>query len=289
MEKYYIYKHTAPNGKSYIGITSREPEVRWANGNGYCGQSKFYNAIKKYGWDNIEHEILFSDLPRDLACQREKEHIRQFDTINNGYNCSTGGEYGNEGNRKYKIGDKIGSFEIIGFGDVKFTLKCLSCGRIIERYNSSLKSGCVKCKCQIKYNPNPQPMNYCYITHNGKTQKISEWSKELGIPKGTIRARYKAGKPIDVAIHDPALVIACENCGKMFHPRAKSQKYCSRECGDAGGHLKLRAKRESTSCAYCGNEFVLKRARDNDYKGIYCSIQCRINHQKQMKQEGSTA
>jgi hypothetical protein len=26
---YTLYKHTAPNGKVYIGITSRKPESRW--------------------------------------------------------------------------------------------------------------------------------------------------------------------------------------------------------------------------------------------------------------------
>ena len=32
MGLYSVYKHTAPNGKVYIGITSRKPEYRWNNG-----------------------------------------------------------------------------------------------------------------------------------------------------------------------------------------------------------------------------------------------------------------
>lgn len=30
-----VYKHTSPSGKVYIGITGREPKLRWDNGNGY--------------------------------------------------------------------------------------------------------------------------------------------------------------------------------------------------------------------------------------------------------------
>ena len=30
-----VYKHTSPSNKVYIGITSREPKLRWDNGNGY--------------------------------------------------------------------------------------------------------------------------------------------------------------------------------------------------------------------------------------------------------------
>lgn len=31
MMNYSVYKHTAPNGKIYIGITSMKPENRWNN------------------------------------------------------------------------------------------------------------------------------------------------------------------------------------------------------------------------------------------------------------------
>ena len=48
-----VYQHISPNGKSYIGITQQDPEKRWQNGKGYTGQKKFYNAIKKYGWDSF--------------------------------------------------------------------------------------------------------------------------------------------------------------------------------------------------------------------------------------------
>ena len=52
-----VYVHVFPNGKRYVGITGRPVKERWKNGSGYHGQV-VENAIKKYGWDNIKHEIL---------------------------------------------------------------------------------------------------------------------------------------------------------------------------------------------------------------------------------------
>lgn len=59
---YKVYMHTLPNGKKYVGITKRNVNERWKNGNGYKNNCRFYNAIRKYGWDNITHEILFDNL-----------------------------------------------------------------------------------------------------------------------------------------------------------------------------------------------------------------------------------
>lgn len=72
---FVVYKHTTPNGKVYIGITGNEPRKRWNNGNGYRGNKHFWNAILKYGWDNIAHEILFDGLTQDQA---EKKRNRTY-------------------------------------------------------------------------------------------------------------------------------------------------------------------------------------------------------------------
>lgn len=39
-----------------------------------------------------------------------------------------------------------------------------------------------------------------YITHNGKTQTIGQWTKELGLGKETIRERLKKGWSIEMAL-----------------------------------------------------------------------------------------
>ena len=93
MEKNYIvYKHTTPSNKIYIGITC-SLNNRWRNGAGYHHQ-RFYRAIQKYGWDNIKHEILYSDLTKEDAEQKEIELIAYYKSNNPefGYNVSAGGE-----------------------------------------------------------------------------------------------------------------------------------------------------------------------------------------------------
>lgn len=46
---YTVYMHVnKANGKTYIGITSKKPEKRWNNGNGYKQNKYFDNAIKKH-------------------------------------------------------------------------------------------------------------------------------------------------------------------------------------------------------------------------------------------------
>ena len=90
-----IYKHTCPNGKSYIGQTYRSVEERWSNGSGYYNIKYFNNAIRKYGWENIKHEILveieFEDI--DELNQLEEDYIIKENTLYpNGYNLQTVGK-----------------------------------------------------------------------------------------------------------------------------------------------------------------------------------------------------
>lgn len=92
MKRYYIYKHTSPSNKTYIGITSLKPERRWKNGKGYNSQI-FYRAIQKYGWNNFKHEILYSNLTKQEAEQKEIELIKKYKSTNPkyGYNVDNGG------------------------------------------------------------------------------------------------------------------------------------------------------------------------------------------------------
>lgn len=91
---YSVYKLTAPNGKVYIGITSRDPKRRWNAGNGYKYNKHFYGAIKKYGWENIIKEILYSGVSQEEAYRLEKELILKYRSNQReyGYNKSFGGD-----------------------------------------------------------------------------------------------------------------------------------------------------------------------------------------------------
>lgn len=92
MNDYIVYMHTCPNGKRYVGIT-KSLENRWRNGEGYKTQL-FYRAIKKYGWENINHEILFENLSLQSANEKEIELIIRYNTNNPayGYNVTSVGD-----------------------------------------------------------------------------------------------------------------------------------------------------------------------------------------------------
>lgn len=99
MKSYILYAHIVPNSKLYIGITCQAPVKRWGvNGEGYFNgkrknQLPFYNAILKYGWDNIQHIILLENLSQDVANECEKYLIKKYCTNNPeyGYNLTEGG------------------------------------------------------------------------------------------------------------------------------------------------------------------------------------------------------
>lgn len=91
--KYCVYCHTnKTTGKQYVGITGRSPQKRWNYGYGYEKSPYFFNAIKKYGWDGFDHEILFDGLSKDIAERLEILLIEELQTLKpSGYNIEKGG------------------------------------------------------------------------------------------------------------------------------------------------------------------------------------------------------
>ena len=97
-----VYAHIVPkevskykHDKYYIGITSQALSQRWkCNGYGYKRQRIFWNAIQKYGWENIKHVLILDNLTHDEACKMEIELIKKHNSTNRefGYNLTNGGE-----------------------------------------------------------------------------------------------------------------------------------------------------------------------------------------------------
>lgn len=92
VNKWTVYRHISPSGKVYIGITSQNVERRWNSGKGYTLCKAFYNAILKYGWDNIKHEVLFTNLSEERAKRLEIELIRHYKKLRISYNITNGGD-----------------------------------------------------------------------------------------------------------------------------------------------------------------------------------------------------
>jgi len=101
---YSLYVHTFPNGKVYVGITSRDPEERWEYGCGYLKvrkdgrpiQPKIYYAIKKYGWYNVKSTVLLQSKFKDEIEKQERYFITEVyhsDQTKFGYNVDRGGSF----------------------------------------------------------------------------------------------------------------------------------------------------------------------------------------------------
>lgn len=111
--EYKVYVHINKiNGKIYIGQTKQTLEQRSSNGNAYKGSRHFWNAIKKYGWNNFEHVVLIENLSLEMANIIEEYLIKKYDSTNDkiGYNLWFGGnnrevnDETREIQRKKKIG-----------------------------------------------------------------------------------------------------------------------------------------------------------------------------------------
>lgn len=89
----YIYKYTSPSGKSYIGQTVTSLSERAGhNGKNYIGCKYFYQAIKKYGFNDFIVEILDECLIEELNA-KERYYIEMYNTMApNGYNIQQGGQ-----------------------------------------------------------------------------------------------------------------------------------------------------------------------------------------------------
>lgn len=101
---YSVYIHTCPNGKKYVGMTSREPKARWKSGHGYEHCTDFYSAIIEYGWRNISHEVVKTGLERAEAEELERALIAYYNTTDPkyGYNSHSGGLKGAKINQTTK-------------------------------------------------------------------------------------------------------------------------------------------------------------------------------------------
>ena len=109
-KSYLVYKHTTPTNKVYIGITCETLAQRCKRGKGYRNNQAFWKAIQKYGWENIRHEILFTDLTKEQAEAKEIELIAFYKSNQKqyGYNIASGGGVNKNFHLSKETKDKIG-------------------------------------------------------------------------------------------------------------------------------------------------------------------------------------
>ena len=151
---YSVYKHTDPNGKIYIGV-AKDTIKRWAGGHGYNGQ-ELGEAIKKYGWNNFKHEILFENLTKEEASNIERKLILEYDSTNpeKGYNRRAGG----------------------GIGPWKRTVICLNTGEIFNSIE----------ECSKKIGISSAKIGVCCRSKNNSNNSRSYYDGVVKYPSGEI-------------------------------------------------------------------------------------------------------
>ena len=96
----YSFKNKI-NQKRYIGQSKNLEERYKAHLRNYTNEKlqtyngHFYRALRKYGIENFEYEILYSDKFIDSTTLNELEiyYIKLYNSFNDGYNMNLGGQY----------------------------------------------------------------------------------------------------------------------------------------------------------------------------------------------------
>ena len=81
------------NDKIYIGLTTRTLKIRWNEHKKYAGKnnSAIDQAIYEFGIDHFKCELLQDNIINTELHQAERDWIAFYDSYNNGYNLTPGG------------------------------------------------------------------------------------------------------------------------------------------------------------------------------------------------------
>lgn len=180
---YKIYKLTTPDGKVYIGKTSLRLTDRWNRGRNYSKNTAFFNAIVKYGWDNIAKEVLHETEDEAVASNLEIEEIlkHKSNDRNFGYNRNIGNRMSEEQKRKQSERQK---------GKEPYWCKpfCHTPEFEAKRHKTILETGCMKGRFVGAKSPRSQSVSM--FTLSGQLIKsfgaCTDAQRETGIDYGSI-------------------------------------------------------------------------------------------------------
>lgn len=84
------------NGKQYVGVTSQTIQARFLEHKKSSrhpnSKRKLLRAIRKYGEENFKVDLLEDNIPYEQITEKEQFYIAKYDTYNNGYNMTIGGD-----------------------------------------------------------------------------------------------------------------------------------------------------------------------------------------------------
>ena len=95
-----IYKISNPNGRIYVGQTTKSAEqriIQYRSKRKKYGKSLVLRSIAKYGWDAHVFEVIEDNVPKELLNEREIYWIKELKTYAaenlDGMNLTRGGDY----------------------------------------------------------------------------------------------------------------------------------------------------------------------------------------------------
>lgn len=191
-----IYKLVFPNNKVYIGQTKQEINRRLNSHKNikktYCN-NYLYNAIKKYGWDNVNVEIICTIL-EEFVDDTERYFIKLHKSTdrNFGYNIEDGGK------ENYKLKDRTIKKIIAKMIGVKHTDE-----RKIKASLRWVGEG------NPKYNKNKKDEHPMWKKHHSDETKKKQRIAKLGKPNSKESIEKRANK-------NKKPIIMYDSCGNFM-------------------------------------------------------------------------
>ena len=225
------------NGKRYIGQTCKSVAERWR---GHLQESRtqshrpLYRAINKYGSGMFTIREIESNIPLDKLSEREIYWIEQFDTYNNGYNLTTGGEqsYTIREDIRNKISSTmqgvVKSDEHIA--NIKASLKKNNVGFTIRGDGKHLR-----CKIRGIHVNTGEVVEFNSLTEACNELGLKNGNLSRGIKNGYVVGSYKWEKTENKTINNP-IYGKCVLTGKVLH-EFKSEREAAKVLGtgNSGG------------------------------------------------------
>lgn len=205
-----IYKITnTTNNKCYIG-QSRDIEARWAKHLSAYKSSpdwELYRAFKKYGISAFKFEVIEECSIEELN-EREIYWIAQYDSFNNGYNMTLGGEACNGTNDKI-----VYQYDLSG----RFVKEYKSAHDAARENNIQFTNICKVCRGERK---TAGGFGWSYTKAENiepiKTKRLGDSTVLQFTKEGEFVAEYSSAKEArrQTGINDTTIGLVCKGKGK---------------------------------------------------------------------------
>ena len=152
----------------------------------------FHRAIRKYGPDSFTHEILESNIDKDLLDSKEVYYIEYYKSYEKGYNSDIGGKtrkgFIHSSETKKKISNKLkGKYTTVMTSEIKNKIsETLSGRKLSQEHKENITKYGIN-------NNNFKP--WAYITPDGtytdmSTTTVREYAKTIGVSYSTILTKF---------------------------------------------------------------------------------------------------